>query len=353
MKNPNNILNILSIHNSTGSRLYRILPMAKFAQQRGCNVKVRGLKTGKTGGIPDYELQWADIVVVEMVYSPAFIKACHKAGAKIVYEIDDLMERVSPSHPAHTDMNWKRTYLTYKCLRMADAVTVTTQKLKDTYKWFNQNIYVLPNYLDLPFWEKKHRANDSDKIRLLWTGGNSHKDDLMFIAPVIKRILNKYKNVKFVCCGYGGTASSNEWVHYNYGERLFDVPSEQYEFSLGVPMEVWSDKLASLRGDIGIAPVVHTKFNLHKSNCKSLEYGINYIPGVYSEFLYKDSVIDGKTGFLAKEDPEEWFEKICYLIEHEKERKEMGENAHKHIKENFAYELYGHKWMEVYNKVIA
>jgi hypothetical protein len=108
--------------------------MAKFAQQRGCNVKVRGLKAGKTGGIPDYELQWADIVVVEMVYSPDFIKACHRAGAKIVYEIDDLMEQVSPNHPAHEDMNWMRAYLTYKCLHMADAVTVTTQKLKDTYK---------------------------------------------------------------------------------------------------------------------------------------------------------------------------------------------------------------------------
>lgn len=327
--------------------------MAKYASKMGHNVKVRGLQAGKRGGIPDADLRWANIVVVEMVYTPEFIKACHRAGAKIVYEIDDLMERVSPNHPAYEDMNWRRTYLTYKCLHMADAVTVTTQKLKDTYKWFNQNIYILPNLIDMEFWEKPYLKNDSDKIRLVWTGGTSHKDDLLFISPVIKKVLNKYPNVKFVVCGFGGTASPSDWVNYNYGEPLFrGINSKQYEFSLGVPMEVWSNKLASLRGDIGIAPVVHTKFNLHKSNCKSLEYGINHLPGVYSEFLYKDSMVDGKTGLLAKENEEDWFNKICWLIDHPEERKQMGEEAYKHVKDNFNFDLYGHKWLEVYNKII-
>ncbi len=346
-------MNILCIHNSTGSRIYRILPVAKYAQSRGHNVKVRGLQAGKTGGIPDADLQWASIVVMEMVYSPHFLKACHKAGAKIVYEIDDLMQEVSPNHPAFEDMNWRRTYLTYKCLHMADAMTVTTQKLKDTYKWFNSNIYVLPNLLDMEFWEKPQKTNDSDMIRLMWSGGTSHKDDMLFIAPVIKRVLNKYPNVKFVACGYGGTASPIEWVNYNYGEQVFKgINPKQYEFSLGVPMEVWPDKLNSLRADIGIAPVVQHRFSEHKSNCKALEYGINHLPGVYSKFLYHDAVKNNKTGFLVDEDPEQWFEKICWLIEHKKERKEMGEKAYSHIRNNFDFANQGYKWLDVYEKVL-
>ncbi len=347
-------MNILMVHNATGSRLYRILPQAKYMAFLGWNVKVRGLRAGVTGGVKQAEIDWADLVVVEMTYSPKFIKAIKKAGAKIVYELDDLMEKVSPMHYAYKDMNWWRTFLTYYCLTKVDAITCTVEPLKKHYQWFNQNIHVLPNYLDLEFWEKPYLPNTSDKIRLGWSGGNSHKEDLLFIAPVIEKVLKKYKNVKFICCGYGGTSSPNKWVEYNYGEDLFkNLPKEQYEFSLGAPMEVWPSKLASLRLDIGIAPVVENDFSRCKSNCKALEYGINHIPGVYQRFLYKDAVIEGKTGYLATAQ-EEWYEKICTLIEmEEKKRKEMGENAYQYIKENFDFAKYAHKWAELYKSLLA
>lgn len=345
-------MNILTIHNSTGSRLYRILPMAKYAQKAGHNVKVTGLKAGKTGGIPDTDLQWADVVVVEMVYSPSFIKACKKANATVIYEIDDLMQKVSKNHPCYEDMNWRRTYLTYRCLGMADHLTVTTDVLKKTYKWFNQDITILPNYLDIEFWEKPHNPNQSDTIRLGWSGGNSHKDDLLFIKPVIEKVLMKYSNVKFVACGFGGTNSPSEWVNYNYGENIFDnLPPERYEFSLGAPMEVWPSKLNSLRFDIGLAPVVDSQFNKCKSNCKAQEYGINHLPGVYSRFLYHDAVKDGETGYLVDTE-EEWYDRICELIENENKRKVMGEYAFGHIKTNFDFNNYGHKWIECYEKAL-
>ena len=326
--------------------------MAKFAAANGHNVKVRGLKAGEKGGIADSDLQWADIVVVEMIYSPEFIKACHKANAKIVYEIDDLMQRVSKNHPAYKDMNWWRTFLTYKCLHMADHMTVTTEILKKKYKWFNQEITVLPNYLDLDFWELPHQPNESDTIRIGWSGGNSHKDDLLMIKPVIEKILKKYDNVKFIACGFGGTNTPNDWVVYNYGENIFsNLPSEKYEFSLGAPMEVWPSKLNSLRLDIGLAPVVENVFSRCKSNCKALEYGINHIPGVYSKFLYKNAVKEGETGYLV-ETENEWVERICELIEDKKKRKKMGENAYQHIKENFDFNKYGHLWLETYEDVL-
>jgi len=346
-----NPLNIVFIHNSTGSRLYRILPQARYMASQGHNVKVRGLKSGTTGGIPDKDLQWADIVVVEMVYSPSFINACHNAGAKIVYELDDMMDTVPKTHYAYKDMNWWRTFLTYYCLWKADALTTTSEVLKKHYRWFNSDITVLPNYLELPFWEKPIKENTSDKIRLLWAGGNSHKMDLQFIAPVIKRILEKYKNVKFVCCGFGGTSSPNKWVNYNYGEQMFaDIPPEQFEFSLGAPMEVWPSKLNSLRGDIAIAPVVEEPFSRCKSECKFAEYSINKIAGVYSEFLYK-SVKDGVTGLRAKENKDDWFKKISFLIENETQRKIIAKNAYEWVKENWDFSKHAYRWEEVYNRI--
>jgi len=329
------------------------LPQAKYLSSRGWDCKVRGLKFGQTGGIKDFEMKWADIIVIEMTYSPEFIKAAKKSGAKIIYEMDDLMHKVSKTHYAYKDLNPWRTFLTFWSVKQADAITATTTELKKHYQWFNQNFYVLPNYLDLSFWEKPYLPNTSPMIRLGWSGGKSHKEDLLFIAPVIEKVLKKYKNVKFVCCGYGGTNSPDRWVEYNYGEKIFkNLPPQQYEFSLGAPMEVWPSKLSSMRFDIGIAPVVENVFSKCKSNCKALEYGINRVPGVYQKFLYKDAVIEGKTGLLATTE-KEWFDKICWLVENESKRKEMGKAAYSHIKKNFNFISHAHKWENVYKSLLA
>ena len=352
MKLKGNRPQILAVHNSTGSRVYRLIPQLKWMVSKGWNAKLRGLKGGQTGGIPKWMLDWADIVVTEMTYSPDFIKAIKKAGAKVVYELDDLMEKVPKMHPASKDMNWWRTCLTYRCLTMADAITCTVEPLKKTYRWFNSNIHILPNLLDLDFWEKPYLPNTSNTIRILWAGGTSHQADLLFIAPVIEKVLKKYKNVKFICCGFGGTSSPNKWVEFNYGENFFkNLPPEQYEFSLGCDVTVWPSKLASLRADIAVAPVVDNQFARCKSNCKALEYGINRIPTVGQRFLYKDAILEGKTGYLA-DTPDEWYEKICLLIEN-KNRKEMGENAYQYIKTNFNFANQAWKWEKLYNNLLA
>jgi len=344
----------LMIHNSTGSSIYRILPQAKYLQTQGWDVRVRGLNAGKRGGVPDKLLKWADIVILEMAYSVEFLRAIKRAGAKIVYELDDMMEKVPKKHYAYKDTNWWRTYMTYKCLSMSDAISCTVKPLLDRYKWFNQNIRVLPNYLDYNFWKRDYLPNESDKLRIGWIGGNSHREDLEFIAPIIEKIVNKYDNVKFVCCGYGGTSSPDKWVEFNYGHNVFkNIPTEKYEFSLGVPMEVFPDKIPSLRLDIAVAPVVEHPFSKCKSNCKSLEYGLNRIPGVYQRFLYKDSVIDGKTGFLA-DTQDDFYNRLCELISMSKEKRiKMGKDAEEHIEKNFMFHDYAHKWEELYKSVIS
>jgi len=341
---------ILFIHNSTGSRLYRILPQAKYMADNGWFVKVRGQKPG-VKGIKRAELTWPDIVVSEMTYSRDLIDIAKKSGAKVVYELDDLMESVPKMHYAHKEMNWWRTYLTWRCLAKVDAITCTVDPLKKRYKWFCPNIHVLPNLLDIDFWEKPYLPNTSDKIRIGWVGGNSHKEDLLFIAPIIEKVLKKYPNVKFICSGFGGTSAPDRWVEFNYGEDLFkNLPKGQYEFSLGAPMEVFPNKIASLRLDIGLAPVVENKFSRCKSNVKVLEYGINKIPAVAQRFLYKDAVVEGKTGYLAT-DPDEWYEKLCLLIEN-KNRRDVGETAYKHIKEKFNFNDQAEKWLALYKSLL-
>lgn len=53
---------------------------------------------------------------------------------------------------------------------------------------------------------------------------------------------------------------------------------------------------------------------------------------------YKETVLDGKTGFLLKRDPKEFTEKILYLIKHPEVAERMGKEGRKHVKKNFTWE---------------
>lgn len=50
---------------------------------------------------------------------------------------------------------------------------------------------------------------------------------------------------------------------------------------------------------------------------------------------YKETILDGKTGFLLRRDPKEFAKKIVYLIEHPEVAEEMGKAGRRHVKLNF------------------
>ena len=62
---------------------------------------------------------------------------------------------------------------------------------------------------------------------------------------------------------------------------------------------------------------------------------------------------DGIDGFVVPvRDVEALKEKILYLYEHEKERREMGRNALQRAKE-FTWDRYGERMVETYRKILG
>jgi glycosyltransferase involved in cell wall biosynthesis len=53
---------------------------------------------------------------------------------------------------------------------------------------------------------------------------------------------------------------------------------------------------------------------------------------------YRETIIDGKTGYLLPRDPKVLAEKLDYLLSSEKVRVRMGENARKHVVANWTWE---------------
>lgn len=327
-------MKIYCVHNNTGSRFYRLLPQLREMQKAGHKVILE--KHDDPRALQNIE--WADVVILQMVLSPEFIAHAKRHKKKIIFECDDLIHIVPKTHYEYKNTRGvqnriKWWYRLYSTISQCDGFIATNQNLVDKYGWMTKKSMVFSNFCDLAHWLKPYKKNQSDTIRLLWAGSTSHTGDLQMIKPVLKRVLDKYKNVKFVYIGTGGIKSKDLNAQFIYGKDVFEGLPDNREIMLPMTANLYPYTLSGLLADIAIAPLEKNYFNGFKSTCKYLEYSVNKIPGVYSEWFYNQVVDDGHTGFLAKTD-DEWVEKLSLLIENEALRKQIGEQAFRDATEN-------------------
>jgi len=357
-------MNILMYHNGCGSKLFRIYFPAKYIRRdTEHEVQIRN----PNEGCQYSDLMWADVVVLEMVSDFGALQLYQKRKAEkkpvaFIFEVDDLMHQISENNPAARGWSKDSKLAFETTMRFCDAITVTTEHLKDYYSVFNKNIYVLPNSLDFGLFGQNVIPNQSNTIRLGWAGGISHRDDLKMVVPVIKKILDKYDNVKFVHCGFGGRGQNDPFDSYTLGDDIFEeIPINRREMAVASTPENWPRRLGTLSFDIGIAPVTNDPWNWAKSNLKFLEYASLKIPTVASggegltKIPYSYTIKDGEDGYLANSE-DEWFNKISKLIEDKKLRKTMGQKAYnKTFNEyNIAtnWKLWSDCYKEVFKKVV-
>jgi glycosyltransferase involved in cell wall biosynthesis len=288
-----------------------------------------------------------DLVVFQMLISPQAILEAQKQGAKVVYEMDDLLtEKVNKEK---VDDNDRFIGGMIESIKAADMVTVTTEELAKKARKFNKNVVVLPNYIDTKWWGPEVNIKRRGDIRIGWAGSYSHSEDLVFLAPIIKRIIDEFDNVKFIYCGAGGASSESEHTQLMYGKDFFtDIPVYRREFHLGSDIDSWGMKSKTLHLDIALAPLVDDEFNKCKSNIKWQEYSLNGCAGVYSDVpAYKNI----KHALKAK-DAEEFYKHIKFLIENPDERDAMAAKAKREIIDNWTLSDHYEKWIKAYQKCL-
>lgn len=244
---------------------------------------------------------------------------------KVIIDMDDDFLHIHPWSPVYLEYypGSPRYCFTLDSLKFADALIVSTEQLKKIYSSFNPKIFVIPNKIDLDYWGYSKKVINDGMIRIGWAGSITHERDLEEVIHALKTIMEKYPTVHFLYCGYDSD--------------IFDVlPEERRHFFLGtVGFKKWPKRLAKLGFDIAIAPLADIPFNKGKSHIKFLEYSAYKIPGVYSDFEgspYREIVMDGKNGFLART-YKDWIQKLSLLINEISLRKEIGEKAFETCKE--------------------
>jgi glycosyltransferase involved in cell wall biosynthesis len=224
----------------------------------------------------------------------------------------------------------------YELARWCDAMTSSNKMLCDFYKDVVgcNNVGWFPNSMMLDTFPKFTVDYPDKKLRILWTGGDSHVEDIRSLREPMRRVLKRHPEVKVVIFGH---------MFPSIKEM---VPEDQIEYHRWVHYDAYYDILGCMGHDINICPLVPHEFNKGKSAIKWYESSCLPNPpatlaanvGPYREIEH------GKTGFLYNT-PEEFEDYLEQLIANAGLRRHLGENAKKWVSLNRDAKLVTHEWI--------
>jgi glycosyltransferase involved in cell wall biosynthesis len=289
--------------------------------------------------------RWADIIVFGRKDTPDYLSTWGGLreffNIPIVLDTDDNINAVRPFnpgyrgyHPGSEALIWNK-----RTVQQVDAVTVSTENLKNVNLKDNKHIYVLPNSLEMERWEKIVRP-EHDEVRIGCLLSSAHHEDAKLLEKVIPAILEKYSQAHFYYTGMFDYifASTRE----KFPDQMHIVP--------WIPLKDWPEQVVGLGLDIGLAPLVDNFFNRAKSNLRYLEYSASKMATVASPVEPYKIITDGK-GLLAST-TEEWIDHISSLIEDKKKRTTIATNAFKFVKKNFDSKKNAKLFIKAYTDII-
>lgn len=246
------------------------------------------------------------------------IDTLHKAGRKVVYEVDDDFTGFHRSAPPNA------LRIASKC----DAITVTTPFLAELmHSHTNRPTYVLPNMITPEDWKKPipHRLMNvpSDSIIIGLTGSPTHQNDWKVLETVLPAILDDHPEVHLVLGGFAP-------------EYFDDLP--QTVVVPGLPYSHYADLVKGF--DIVLAPVdPHDPFNNYKSPIKAIEgmaaehrtNGVSHGAAVIAtnNQVYRLAIDSGYNGLLVDHTPEAWYAALVDLIENREKRMTLARNGYR------------------------
>ena len=321
------------VSGANGCDYYRILSPFKYLDPTKFTAQYKTIMEPK-----DFDCM--DIMVLGRadsfeVYQNMFVAI--ENGIKVVYEFDDLFHEVPEYNPAFEYYNHPFLKPNIEMfIQNSNAVTVSTEYLKEYYSKYNSNIHVLPNSIDFTLWNKFEKSRSSD-IVIGWAGSPTHSKDLDLVVEALVEILKSNPKVKLNAVGY----------NFLNDERFKEVG---YQLKFASHLDVYNFPRLLTDFTIGIAPIVDNPFNNGKSNIKFLEYSALKIPTIASNVGPYKCIQDGITGLLCNT-KEEWISGLQSLIDNPSIVQDLGQLAYDYVYENFNMAKTAQKWEKLYNSL--
>ena len=227
-------------------------------------------------------------------------------------------------------------------IKQSDVIFSTGKTMRDEiqkYNKINKDIYITPFGVDVDFFDGTKKKHEDINIGITKSLESIYGIDIL--VKVFYKLCQKYDNIYLKVAGKGSKISELNQLCVDYGI------SKRVEFKgfLGL------DKLKEFYKliDIAVFPSRAESFGV-----AAVEAQANKIPVVTSNAPgFNDTVIDGKTGFVAEIDNvEDFIKKVDILLKNEIMRKQFGENGRKFVCENFKLKDNFKNVENIFNKLI-
>lgn len=288
-------------------------------------------------------IDWADVVIFQRITGPpAMLQVLERAqrrGALTIYEIDDNLLETPPLNPNYAYYHDSATRgVMIPLMARVDALTVSTTPLMEQLRQYNENIRVIPNFVDLELFPERVAPNPPGSPTIVgFAGTKTHAEDFKVAIPAIKRVLREFPGqVIFRFLAF-------------VPQELEGLPG--VEFWEGTPdLRAFAQLMQRSGFNFALAPLKDNDFNRAKSDLKFLEYGALGIPCLFSNVHpYADTVIHGHNGFIVSPDTSDaWYEAIVFMLTHPDARQRMADNVFAEVRQRRSLQGNIMRWYHTY-----
>lgn len=243
-----------------------------------------------------------DVVVLCRVmgdYVPDAVRRIRRCGrTKVIFDVDDWFASLPGYNPASklpTDV----VATMHQAMTEADLITCSTPELAEGYSALNRTV-VLPNYLDPDIWRPFQKVRTARQhIHLGWAGAfHWRSGDLELLKPWLGPFLDRHPEVRFAAIG---CRELLEWLGID-GITTPRLPPGPHTTERNKDLHPYEHLPAMLTNlDIGLVPLIQSRFNNAKSWCKGMEYNAMGVPAVASPSReYRRYIQPGDNGLLVR-----------------------------------------------------
>ena len=292
-----------------GSRFYRCALQAKQLAAHGWDTRVEYVKDARASAVKDTDL----IIASRLSFDEQVVlllRETKRAGKALCgdldnrlspWDIDDTGYMRSRRRPK-SSVSARKAAAERDMLRLLPAfeqVAVSTDGIREQLAGFGVAAHVVPNVFDTDVHPGVLRPRRALSRLLVMSGTQTHDADLRFVAPQLGRFLSEHRDVQCTLLGQ------------------LQVPGPL----LGLPNLVTRGLLpiaelyaAVEEHDLCLVPLEPTAFNDCKSALKFIECGAVSVPVLASPRRdYRRVIQHGRNGFLAEDDPQSFYARLCEL----------------------------------------
>lgn len=299
----------------------------------------------------DFDIDRYDIFIFNRFYEGSLLKYIEhlkSIGKTILYETDDNYEAIDENNP-FMKIKDHAVLSSRELASLSDGIIVSTPEIKSEIAFFIDSLFsvsndekdvlresimkqinVIPNALN--FDDYKYNNKKNKKLRVGFQGSNIHVQDLLIVVDAIKQLQEEidfdfyifgiddrpFEDLNKFCLT---RKDEDKWKWMDDFPKLYEKLQEiNYIHVPTVNYKNYRDKLSELNFDIGIAPLMDTKFNRAKSCLKFYEYSAVGTVTLASNVMPYNQEMDKED--LVKNRHSKWLNKLRKLLTDEKYRQE-------------------------------